>query len=153
MPTDPERRAEAMEAYRSLMSRRPPKSPPPTRVYGLLIPWNRLTHFGALYMRGRNPNFVLDPSSESQCDAAAAISFNTLPRLCLVALRDLYLTTWVLQEVNTKDGIGFVLALADNGSKEMEEAVAKTTPATLKALIKFLGIDETTKPAWYRVAK
>ncbi|KDQ23315.1 hypothetical protein PLEOSDRAFT_1108954 [Pleurotus ostreatus PC15] len=130
------------------MSKSPPSAPAPTRAYGLVLTDECLTRFGLIMRDHVNPHF--DHTNESQRQVAMNIATQKLPLVCMFTIDGLFLSRWKTHLVRTKNGLRYMLVLADNGSKELEAAIAKTSPEALDSLVRFLGMGDV-RPAWYRV--
>ncbi|KAF7423949.1 hypothetical protein PC9H_009247 [Pleurotus ostreatus] len=70
----------------------------------------------------------------------------------MTAIDGLFLSRWKTHLVNTKNGLRYLLVLADNGSGELEAAVTKSSTEALENFVQFLGMGDV-QPAWYKVAK
>lgn len=148
MPMDPQRKAKAIASYKHVMSRRPALAPAPTRAYGLILTYECLTRFGLIMRDYINPHF--DHTNESHREVAIDIATQKLPLVCMIAIDGLFLSRWKTLLVNTKNGSRYLLVLADNGSEELEAAIAKTSPEALDMLVRFLDMGDV-QPVWYTV--
>ncbi|KAF9499164.1 hypothetical protein BDN71DRAFT_1428212 [Pleurotus eryngii] len=147
MPMDLQRKAKAITSYKHVMSRRPALAPAPTQTYGLILTYECLTRFGLIMHDHVNPQF--DHMNESHCEVMIDITTQKLPLVCMIVIDSLFLFHWKTHLVNTKNGLQYLLVLANNGLEELETAITKTFPEALDMLVQFLNMGDV-QPAWQK---